>query len=92
MPKKSSTFSHASDPEYEELESPDWGFGDDWEDDYFDDDKATRRAHEDLCDAVKNGEVEITPELLQSIEDPDWRRELIEAICLRKVNQALEGE
>lgn len=75
------------EPEYEELESPDWGFGDD----YWDDENVARR-HKDLCDSVKNGEIEITPELLQSVEDPEWRRELIEAICLHKVNQALKEE
>ena len=62
----------------------------DYEDDpyYYDDGPWDwqREAHLGLCDRVAKGEIEITPELIQSVTDPVWKRELIEAICMRRVN------
>jgi hypothetical protein len=62
---------------------------DDYDDrfDAWDEEQATRNEHLDLCDGVREGEIEVTPELIQSVDNPDWKRELIEAICLRQVNK-----
>lgn len=86
---KASDIKRASDDTYD---SDPWDYDYEWDDPTNWEEELARGAHERLCEQVKNGEVEITPELLQSVEDAEWRRELVEAICLRKVNQALEGE
>ena len=38
-----------------------------------------------LCGQVEQGKIKVTPELIKSVTRPDWKRELIEAICLAKV-------
>ena len=47
---------------------------------------AARRLEFDrLRGRVILGLEEITPELMKSVTRPDWKRELVEAICLAKV-------
>lgn len=41
-----------------------------------------------LCNRVHKGKEVITPELIQSVTNPEWKQELIEAICLRQVEVA----
>ena len=63
-----------------------------YDDDYWDypEDDWQHELHLDLCDRVKKGLEPITPKLLESVTDPDWKRELIEAICLRQVETKKE--
>jgi hypothetical protein len=69
---------------------------DDWDDDYnyawqadeqADEDAYYREQHVKLCEKIRLREIEVTPDLIQSVTDPEWKRELIEAMCLSKVHQ-----
>lgn len=78
-------------PKHKDAWSNDYAPNMDW-DPYWDDydlgsDDWEHDLHLALCERVKNGTEKVTPELLQSVTDPDWKRELIEAICLGQINQ-----
>ena len=41
--------------------------------------------HQLLCARVRGGNCKITPQMLAKVTNPQWKQELVEAICLSKV-------
>lgn len=59
---------------------------DDWADDWYESGRDADEIHRQLCDDILNGKIIATKEHIESAsDDPEWLRELVEAICLSKV-------
>lgn len=49
--------------------------------------QAKRLAHHTRLNKARLGKLKVTKELMASIENPQWRQQLVEAICLGKFNR-----
>jgi len=42
--------------------------------------------HLELCNEVRRGKIKVTAEMMAAVTNPQWRQELVQAICLSKVS------
>lgn len=74
--------------EVSQEETSDYDYDDPYDDKYYDDsweEELRRDAFEYRLDDIREGREIVTAETVSSVEDPDERREMIEAICLSRV-------